>query len=87
MSGGITLSAVASYAAIAGAAVTAGTAIAGAVGGASKLDPSGALSKITGAASKNANARSALLETAGQSGGSPLAPGTVGGANGTLFGN
>ena len=80
MSGGITLTALASYAAIAGAAVSIGSSIYSAVsapsgaatGGAPQADATQANNQIGAATQSNAAARAQLLETAGASAGSPL---------------
>lgn len=89
MSGGITLTAVASYAAIAGAAVTAATSIAKAVSGdgAPKSNPAQANGVVDAAGTQAAKARSQLLETAGATAGDPLAPGEVSNNSGNVLGN
>ena len=80
MSGGITLAA--ASAASAGLAIS--NAMSGPAAGAS--GSADIIAALTGKTQEAAAQRSSLLSTAGQSAGSPLSPGSVGGS-GNLFGN
>lgn len=87
MSGGLSAgaftAAAISTAATVGSAVYAGVS---ATAGTAGADESGLLNALTGKSQAAAQQRSALLATAGQSAGSPLAPGSVGGIS-NIFGN
>lgn len=84
MSGGITASMV--LEGITAAAAVGSTIYAATASGA-KAAAGGLFGQTSSSANRALTARSALLETAGGSGGSPLSPGQVGGTKDTLFGN
>lgn len=91
MSGGLSAGAFAAAAvAAAGTAASTGLAIASATAGTPGVSGTGGqsdlLSALTGKSQAASQQRSQLLSTAGQSAGSPLAPGSVGGS-GNIFGN
>lgn len=88
MTGGVSLTTIASYAAIAGAAISGATSIAGALsgGGSPKADTASATKSVDDEAAKAARKRSALLDTVGGQAGSQLQPGQVSNTQ-TLFGN
>lgn len=56
-------------------------------GSSPKVDASAATGEVNNSQTQAQKARSLLLETAGQSAGSPLQPGQVSPGNGTVFGN
>lgn len=70
-----------------GAAASAAVAVKTLTASTPKAVASGAFGQVSGSANSALLARSALLETAGGSGGSPLAPGQVSAAKDTIFGN
>ena len=88
MSGGVTLAGVATAVGAAASAASAGLAISNAMSGGATQDASSALlQQLTGKSQAAATQRSSLLATAGQSAGSPLSPGSVGGGISNIFGN
>lgn len=70
-----------------GAAATAVSAISTLTAKAPKASGSSASGQVSASENAALQSRSALLETAGGSGGSPLAPGQIGGSKDTIFGN
>lgn len=70
-----------------GAAASAAVAVKSLTTKAPKADGGAAEGQVTDSTNSALQARSALLETAGGAGGSPLAPGQVGASKDTIFGN